>query len=88
MSFWKKTGSLALKTAKVGYATANVLANQVEAQSNEINQLHKDYKNRSNKELLEIIESTGFFAKSYQEKGAARSILRQRKRSQSEHNYS
>ena len=74
MSFWEK----ALQAAKdIGTSTVNSLNER----ANEIRQLKEKYELMSDDELIQIVNSDGFFSHSQTEKGAAFGILKARGRS-------
>ncbi|OEE15973.1 hypothetical protein [Aliivibrio fischeri] len=72
MSFWNKAFDVA-KNAGTS------LINEIESNANEIREIKSKYENKSDEELIRIINNDSFFAsQSKKEKGVAFGILKKR----------
>lgn len=71
MGFWNKAFQIA---KDIGESAAN----SINAKANEIRQLKEKYESMGDEDLIQIINSDGFFGKSQTEKGVAFSILKTR----------
>jgi hypothetical protein len=71
MGFWGKAFEV---TKNVG----TTIANEIEKNANEIREIKQKYEEASDRELLEIVRSEGFFGKSQKEKAVAFTTLKSR----------